>query len=287
MAEEGTVKDGYVMNIYDHFKAYDVISIFRPLLDSGNFYLRPEDGKIKADKVALSKDTPWVHVRHTPGFKCGLWHQITFKHVVPTLPPSQRFVPRHCQQCWKVVVKPRTLQQLFNLLEVQKALDVPAKCGIEERESVHGLYGGYFYNKSLPAGMDCYERVKSAMMDNEHLAPLVDEVDEDGRTTRIILKRACTEYEHEIGDSSKWTVTPEQNFIEDIIDNYFVDDNWMLRQPEHVLWSVKRRWIEFAFKHGDATYALYTGGKPLYPPYVTYHQPDLLKEVVKSDQDSV
>jgi len=45
------------------------------------------------------------------------------------------------------------------------------------------------------------------------------EVDADGRTTRIILKRACTEYEHEIGDSSKWTVTPEQNFIEDIIDN--------------------------------------------------------------------
>jgi len=266
----------YVKNPYDHFKAYDIIEILKPVLDSGGYYLRLEDGKAKIQRTMLSRDTPWIHVKSTLGFDCGLWHQITFNAIVPNLPPEQKFVPRHCQQCWKVCVKPRTLQQLFNLHEVQKKLDRPSKAGIETRESVPGLYGGYFYNKSHPAGLKCYDIVKAAMLENEHLAPLVDEVDEFGRTVRVILKRACTEYEHVIGDSSKWTVTPEQEFLEDMIDNYVVSENLTTRQPEHLIWNVKRRWIEWAWRNGDPTYARYTGGKPLYPAYVTYHQPELL-----------
>lgn len=275
MADE---KPEYVMNPYDHYKSYDIVTLLKPLLDSGNFHLRPEDGKLKPTQIAISKDTPWIHVKHTAGFNCGLWHQITFNTVVMSLPPEQRFVPRHCQSCWKVVVKPYTLQQLFNLLEMQRELDRPSKCGIETRDSVFGLYGGYFYNKSFQAGMDCYNLVKAAMLKNEFLAPLLDEVDGYGRTTRIILKRGCTEYEHLLGDSSQWKVTPEQEFIEDLIDNYFVDENLSLTQPDHVVWSIKRRWIEWAYKNGDLTYLRYTGGKPIYPPYVTYHQPELLKQ---------
>lgn len=267
----------YAENVYDHLKAYDIIRILEPLLEGGNYYLRVEDGKAKIRYIGLPKDTPWVHVKHTTGFNCGLWNQITFKSVVPNLPSNQKFVPRHCQQCWKVVVKPRTLQQLFNLLEVQKKLDLPSKCGIETRESVPGLYGGYFYNKNHDAGLRCYDKVKIAMLKNEYLAPLINEVDEFKRTTRIILKRACTEFEHLIGDSSKWGITPEQEFIEDMMDNYIVYENYSLVQPEHLVWNIKRRWIEFAWANGDPTYARYTGGKPLYPTYVTYHQSELLK----------
>ena len=175
-----------------------------------------EDGKAKLKQGAILKDGPWVHVKSTIGFDCGLWHQITFNLVVPNLPPEQKFVPRHCHNCWKVCVKLKTLQQLFNLHEMQKKLNRPSKCGIEVRESVPGLYGGYFYNKSFQAGLKCYDKVKAAMLKNEFLAPLVDEVDEHGRTTRVILKRGCTEFEHLIGDSNKWVVTPEQEFIEDM-----------------------------------------------------------------------
>ena len=266
----------YVKNPYDHFKAYDIIKKLEPLLAGGGYYLRPEDGKAKARTISISKETPWVHVKHTVGFNCGLWNQIIFVGIVSTLPQDQKFVPRHCQNCWKVCVKPRSLQQLFNLLEVQKKLERPSKCGIETRESVPGLYGGYFYNKGYQAGMKCYDIVKTAMLENEQLAPLVDEVDEFGKTTRIILKRACTEYEHEIGDSSKWTVTPEQEFIEDLVESYVVDESLVTIQPEHLVWNIKRRWIEWAYQNGDPTYARYTGGKPLYPAYVTYHQPELL-----------
>lgn len=269
------VVDTYVMNPYDHFKSYDIIGLLKPLLDSGNFHLRPEDGKIKPTSLTIAKDTPWIHVKHTTKFNCGLWHQITFNHVVMSLPANQRFVPRHCQSCWKVVVKPRTLQQLFNLLEMQKKLDRPSKCGIETRETVSELYGGYFYNNSFPAGLECYETVKAAMSENEFLNPLLDEVDEYGRTTRIILKRGCTEYEHLLGDSSKWQITPEQEFLEDLIDSYFVSESFLLHQPEHIIWHIKRKWIEWAWQYGDNTYLRYTGGKPLYPAYVTYHQQEL------------
>jgi hypothetical protein len=270
-------EDSYVMNPYDHFKAYDIVGMLRQLLDSGSFHLRPEDGKIKPSQISIAKDTPWIHVKHTANLKCGIWHQVTFNHVVMNLPPGQRFVPRHCQSCWKVVVKPRTLQQLFNLLELQKELDRPSKCGIETRDSVSELYGGYFYNKSIEQGLNCYEAVKAKMTENPILVPLLDEVDGKGRTTRIILKRGCTEFEHLLGDSRLWHITPEQEFVEDLIDNYFVDDGFSLSQPEHVIWSIKRRWIEWAFKNGDQTYLRYTGGKPLYPAYVTYHQPELLE----------
>ena len=276
--------DEYVKNPYDHFKSYNITKLFEPLIASGNCYLRPEDGKLKVKQTSIPRGTPWVHVRHTPGFDCWLWNTVIFDYIVGQLPHDQKFVPRHCQSCWKLVVKPRSLQQLFNLLEMQKELYRPSKCGIEVRESVPGLYGGYFYNKSLSAGLECYGAVKSAMLKNEHLAPLVDEVDDDGRTTRLILKRGCTEFEHLVGDSRFWKITPEQEFIEDLVENYIVNENLGATQPEHIVWNIKQRWIEWAWQNGDETYKRYTGDKPIYPAYATYHQPELDPQVKVVEQ---
>ena len=261
---------------YEYFRSYDIVGMLAPLLDGGNHYLRQKDGKAKAKVISLARDNPWVHVGHLQKNDCGLWNQLTFKGIVPNLPSGRRFVPRGCHECWKVCVKPRTLQQLFNLHEVQKKLHRPAKCGIELRPSVPALYGGYFYNASLDEGLECYDIVKNEILKNDYLAPLVDEVDVHGKTTRIILKRACTEFEHMFGDSTKWKITPEQEFIEDLIADYVVSENFKIPQPDHLKWNVKRRWIEWAWQNGDPTYALYTDGKPLYPSYVTYHQPELL-----------
>jgi len=262
---------------YDHFKAYDAVKMLQPLIDEGSHYFRLEDGKAKVKLATIPSNAPWLQSKGSPGLNCLLWHTILFDRVVPYLPAHKKFVPIGCQSCWKVVVKPRTLQQLFNLHEMQKKLDLPSKAGIELRKSVPGLYGGYFYNRSLEQGLACYDIVKSALLENRVLAPLVDEVDEYGKTTRIILKRGCTELEHLLGDSSKWQITPEQEFIENLVKTYIVDENATIQQPEHFVWNIKRRWIEFAWEHGDPTYMLYTGGKPLYPPYVTYHQPELLQ----------
>jgi hypothetical protein len=258
-------------SVYDHLKAHDIIDTLKPLLDTGAYELRHVDGKFVAKSLQIAKDTPWIHIRHADGFDCSMWHQIIFNAVSLKLPEGQRFVPRNCQNCWKVVIRPRTVQQLFNLHEMQKIMDLPSKSGIEVREHVHGLYGGYFYNKSKEQGIECYNAVYDAVSHNEILKPLLDEVDQDGRTTRLMLKRACTEFEHACGPSDKWEVTPEQNEVENLVERYVVPDNMVIKQPEHLIWNIKRRWIEWAWKNGDTTYSRYTNGKPLYPDYVTYH----------------
>ena len=263
---------------YRHLKANNIIDMLRPLLQSNGYSLRLSDGKFKAKKLSPDPNTPWIHIKHAQGFDCNLWHNIIFNIVSLKLPPGKQFVPRHCQSCWKVVVKPKTLQQLFNLLELEKSLGLPSKCGIEVRPEVHGLYGGYFYNRSHADGLKCYDIVKKALSENEILSVLLDDVDENKRTKNLLLKRACTEFEHTVGRSDKWEITNEQVAVEDLIERYFVNENLDLVQQEHMTWDIKQRWIEWAWQNGDSTYSRYTGDEPLYPAYVTYHQPELLIE---------
>jgi len=190
--------------------------------------------------------------------KCGLWHQVMFDVVFRHL--GKNWVPSKCQQCFKVVVRPKTLRQLFALLELQKRLNRPCKCGIERRETVHGLYGGYFYNWGLHEGRKCYDIVRQAVDEDKELGPDVP----------VLLKRACTEYELKCGDSDKWTVEPEQLEVEAQLERWLVDDDYEHRQAEKLVHNVHRKWIEWAFANGDKTFADFTDGEPLYPEYITY-----------------
>ena len=176
--------------------------------------------------------------------------------------------------------------QLFELEMLQRQLNLPSKCGIEKRAHVHGLYGGYFYNESKEEGVSCYNIVYAAMSQNEILRPLLDFVDEEGRTQNLLLKRACTEFEHLCGDSSKWEVTQEQLAIESLVNRYVVADDFERIQPEILVRHVRRTWIEFAYQWADPTYAQLTGGEPLYPHYVTYHQEEKRNENGKERKTS-
>lgn len=73
------------------------------------------------------------------------------------------------------------------------------------------------------------------------------------------------------GDSDKWKITPFQIHKEKLVDSYFAFDQNDSMFPEHIRKRVHRKWIEFAFQWADPTYKKYTDGKPIYPPYVTYH----------------
>ncbi len=238
----------------------DIISVVRPLISAAGYKLRDCDGKFIAD-TTMAFDTPWHHVYHHPTLNCHLWNKIIFEFVSMAQEPGKRFVPRKCQECFKVVVRPNTLFQLFSLLELQKGMGRPAKCGIEVRDTVSGLYGGYFYNVGLENGLECYTEVRKAVDAHPNLGPDV----------KVLLKRACTEYELECGDSDKWEVTPEQNVLEDQVETLFINDIIHRTQPDHVIALVHRRWIEWAYAHNDETYKPFTNDEPLYPPYVTYH----------------
>lgn len=243
-------------NLYDWLVANDFVEWCKPLIDAAGWKWRYTDGKIEIQTEPSISETPWHHVNPDHRLKCGLWHSIMFGIIGPRV--GKRFVPSKCQECYKVVVRPKTVSQLFKLVDIQEKMGRPCKCGIEQRKSVHGLYGGYFYNVGLNEGLECYHAVRK-------------EIDQTfGPDIQVFLKKACTEYEHACGDSDKWEITPEQLHIENLIERWLVVDNREIKQPEKLVHNTHRKWIEFAYANGDETYAEFTGGKPLYPAYKTY-----------------
>ncbi len=244
---------------YEYVKANDIVGHLSELFRRGGFQLRQGDGMIHCEQTTTI-DTPWHHVRHDEWLDCGLWHRVMFDFLSQQLPG--RFVPSRCQECWKVVVRPRTVVELFALLDLQKRLDRPSKCGIEIRPTVHGNYGGYFYCRSLEDGMACYTEVRAAIDADSHLGPDIG----------VLLKRACTEYEMACGPSDKWQISEAQLALEALVEQTFVpaiiEEH---TQPDHLIRHVHARWIEHAYSVGDPTYLHLTNDKPLYPRYVTYH----------------
>ncbi len=151
------------------------------------------------------------------------------------------------------------------MCDYQQRVNLPAKCGVETRQFVPRLYGGYFYNRSLEMGKDCYELVKEAI--HKLISPDIE----------IILKRGCTEFEMKHGASDKWTELPEQKDIETKFNEIFVSDLATPKiMPDYVTANVQRKWLHFAAnaKPPDLTYKKFTDGKPLIQEcnYVTYHE---------------
>lgn len=229
----------------------DLITKLEPLFANGRFFLR-DDGKI-TQTTRLTHDSPWIHHKTAPNRNCGLYH-VYHEYF--------KFVHSRCQECWKVVVRPRTLLELYKLMELQKALDLPCKCGIEKRGTVFGLYGGYFYNDSKELGLECYKLVRANV--DANLSPDVI----------VILKRGCTEFEigGHGGPSDKWEVSKDQTEMEAILNDLVYQDVVKLPQPDHVKEAIFRSWIHYAYANGDVTYKEFTGGEPLFPAYVTYHE---------------
>lgn len=237
---------------YGRLNKFDLIEVMKPFLDQ-SLYTITHSGIIKRHSVdAVQYETPWHHVNPCPFKACNIDHQIKFNFF--------GYIPPKCLECWKVVVAPRTLKELFQLVDIEKGMDHPSKCGIEVRAYTSRPYGGYFYNNSLDEGRDCYEKVRKAV--DEHISP----------DTHVLLKRACTEYEMLLGDSRAWHMNDHAWQLEEMIESHMDDlAKGTVRQPDMIVRHVHKRWIEYAFKLGDQTYLEYTDGEPLYPPYVTYH----------------
>lgn len=240
---------------YEYVRKHDVLLTIAPHIKSGVFKMRM-DGQIEPTQPSFGYDSPWVFAKTSPSKACNLWHQVMFNIF--------GILPSPCFFCYKVVCRPRTVTELMELENLQKMLDLPSKCGIEIRETVNGLYGGYFYSESLEKGKELYQRVR-------------DEIDTHISTDMpVILKRGCTEFELKFGRSDEWEknkVPENQVELEHILTNLFVFDkpNPTLR-PDHIIDYKHAMWINWAYKNGDNSYLQLTDGKRLYPSSVTYHE---------------
>lgn len=238
---------------YSHLSVGDVISNMKQDLQVGSYFLRMSDGKFDRN-ISMEWDTPWIFSEKAPERACLLWHRVMFGRF--------GMLPEWCRKhCWKVVVKPRTLEQLFMLKELQEMMRVPSKLGIETRQSVFGNYGGYFYTNSKEEGLDRMEEVRQNV--NTHIS----------KDIPVYLKLGCTEFEHRFGRSDEYRpITDFERKNEDTIRGCFVIHAVDPAQPQHLKDYIAQKWIHYAWSHGDATVMKFNNGEPLFPETIKYQK---------------
>ena len=235
--------------------------ILKPLIEKG-YYIHPTTGLYTTEGKPGGQliDTPWVFTNSPPGLNC---------HLFQVISGNCGFVPSRCLDCWKVVVNPRTLDELFSLLRFQRHFSKDrigtghfCKCGIEERDYVHASYGGYFYCKSLEHGRHRYAQVREAM----------DLIDPE---IPVKLKRHCTEMELNHGPTNTYEPPEGWKEFEALIMSH-VDLTWYqdFTQSPHVQDHIIQNWIKWAWARTDPTAEKYNDDGPLYTPSVTYHAND-------------
>lgn len=241
---------------YDDLARNDLIGKLMPLFIDGVLGITV-DGRIVQTAAAktgtfIAWNSPWIHRNIRGDRNCDLWH-LSFQVL--------GFVPQQCRDCWKVVVTPLTLKQLFKLERYQLNGQRGCKCGIEMRSYTRKYYGGYWYNRTKEQGEECYAKLKADM----HLIGLGD--------CPIILKRYCTEMERALGPTKQYKKPPDQDHWERLMRAHMIITATPTSgQPEFLKNHIRRRWIEFAWRHGDETVYEYTGGKDIYAPLDTYHE---------------
>ena len=233
---------------------YDIMTRLNELMGR-LYYLDATLGQFTS-KLAVGWQTPWIHIKQACTKRCNLDTGVKFEKF--------GFIAPRCLQCWKVVVMPRTLKELFQLLALERSLNRPSKCGIELRNYTPRHYGGYFYNNSLEEGRECYTEVREAVSDA--ISPDVT----------VILKRGCTEFEMSKGNAALWSITPEELEMDTIIEDRFVNNTPLAsKQPDMVEAYVHKEWMKWAFSNGDKTYLEYNGGVPMFPEYQNFHEHDI------------
>ena len=251
----------------------------RFLASHPSYFYRMEDGKIDCIKRMMT-DPPWAYIKPGANQNCHFWHQILFNFV-----HEQKKVPIACHNCWKVVVMPRDIEELFASYILINELGRAGKCGIEgDRANTDRFYGAYFYNNSIEEGLDCYNIVRKAI-DREKMyetnilgAPIRVQFNNGyDEPVKVILKRACTEFEQQCGPSDTWTWDDEQVETERIAENAFTQDVISAGMSDSQIARLAYMWIHKAFQWGDKKYMMFTNGNRMYPPPVTYHDMDPTK----------
>lgn len=248
------------MSIYKNICGRDLITMFYDRLQDETYIINADTGKIHNKRelnndVEMAVDCPWMYTNNPKGMHCNWWRDIA---------PLFNFIPSHCLTCYKIVVRPTTVVGLYGLFKMQQKMatdnpDCGCKCGIEKRDYVRGNYGGYFYTRSLQAGLDRYKEVRQ--MVDSYIGP----------DTVVILKRACTEFELRFGPSDKWEETDNSIQWEKIIAEGCVMKEWKYKQGDLHRMKVVREWIKRAWSIDDPTVYELTDGEPLAPSCVTYH----------------
>ena len=166
------------------------------------------------------------------------------------------YIHSYCRECYKLVARPKTVMDLLAILNLQFEMNVPSKCGIELRMSVHGNYGGYWYCRGLEEGRERWQEVRELVPNH----------------IKVILKRYCTEFELGRGPSNKTPDATEKEleFERGVMEELEVEERQITDLKNRI--PIVEGWIRQAHSRGDETYLEANHGEELYPACVTYHK---------------
>lgn len=95
-------------------------------------------------------------------------------------------IPKYCFDCFKILIIPNTVIELFKLMVVFEKLklsnDNSRKCMIECRDEIAGTYKGYIYCRNIKEGNDIVKNL-------EKIVP-----DDIANNISVTLKRGCSEF---------------------------------------------------------------------------------------------
>jgi|HubBroStandDraft_1064217.scaffolds.fasta_scaffold00266_31 hypothetical protein len=220
--------------------------------DDGTLAIRERQG---ASELSGADDG---YIGKTGTFRkpCGFLNGFLFEHAY-----AQAAVPFACRNCYKIKVAPGSLRQLMAVKALAEATGHSTKSGAEvDNPGNQQLYGTYLYFLGLDKAREVYKPLRESIDRQENLGPGV----------AVSIKRGCTNYERKCGPSDRYTFDPRLDAVERYLFRRFAPSPAPKLPQEHLDAMRFLRMIATAYRIGDETYRDFTGGKPLYPPIVTY-----------------
>lgn len=217
---------------------FDIHEILKPLLREG--WKIDNTGRYCPPEYTLDPNKPFVSSNlNENGYRCSWERDALF-----TILYRGRAVPTRCHRCYKVVLAPSKLPDVWKIETFQRENKYPAKVGMEIRPTVKRAWGAYWYTNSLEEGKERYAFVKSWAEKN---------LDYD---YTLILKHGCTEFEQAVGRSDEWEIGDWQWEFEKQINEHVLPMDPTPVQPESLKAHIRRQWERW---------------EQLMRPVVTYH----------------
>ncbi len=211
-----------------------------------------EDGSWSLTRTYLAANN-WVFGPVNTPFPCGKLMGFLFYQAY-----ARATVPDGCRTCYKVQVRPATLQQLVASERIAHDLPYAYKAGASlNLQFQAGPYRTLFYLDSLQQAQDAYKQVRERVNLAKELGPNVE----------VTIKRGCTAYEIHCGPSNNFTFSNELKTVETALLERL--------RPTQRLAPVSAavtlmKWVQIAYQVGDNSYKNFTQGRPLYKDPVNY-----------------
>jgi len=270
-------EQGEKASFYDELLAIDIIDPVLQLIIDRKVTV-DIDEKIKVPSL-ISVNRYFTFSCLDPDRKCGKWLDIYHEHY--------KILPPPCKKCWKLVYKPYTVVELIEIQKFQSQLNLPAKCGLENRDytSDRGSYRAFWYcpyDCGLQGGREHFQLVKTALEDHFGKEFIHNKIERD----HFYLKRGCTELERDFGPSDQWDQIDHSKKF-NILESVWEDPWNPTKEFPPLVYTNYKRWIEYAIAYGDQSVLQYIKGKELGIPAVKYQSSNHKAEDFKPKGNTV